>query len=99
MTDSFTEAQLMRFVQATREITALAREYDPRIEAAADDPDRLRRTGDEFAAASEAIILAAGLDRRTYDEIDTETQRDGALWQRLHDLVTAPEEPVAPAEG
>lgn len=99
MTDSFTEAQLMRFVRATREITALAREYDPRIEAAADDPDRLGRISDEFAAASEAIILTSGLDRRTYDEIDVETQRDGALWQRLYDLVTAPEDPAAPADG
>ncbi|WP_040836589.1 DUF4168 domain-containing protein [Nocardia brevicatena] len=99
MTDSFTEAQLMQFVRATRGITALAREYDSRIEAAADDPDRLRRIGDEFAATSEGIILAAGLDQRTYDEIDAETQRDGALWQRLHDQVTAPEDPAVPADG
>ncbi|WP_040791195.1 DUF4168 domain-containing protein [Nocardia paucivorans] len=98
MTDSFTEAQLMRFVRATREITATAREYDSQFEAAAHDSDRLRRVGDEFAARSEEIIRASGLDRRTYDEIDAETQRDEALWQRLRDLVTAPEEPVVPGE-
>ncbi|MEV6134761.1 DUF4168 domain-containing protein [Nocardia sp. NPDC051990] len=80
MTDAFSEDQLQQFAKATRDIQALSEHYDPaRPEAPA-----------EFADQSRAIIESVGLDLETYDAIGVETQRSGALWERVQNMIDQP---------
>lgn len=80
------DAAIETFVEAARAVVALRREYEPRLESAANEA-AARNIIDEARGRMNAAITDAGMTLDRYLEIAEAAQNDPTLRARLEELV------------
>lgn len=80
------EEQLQRYAGAVKKVSAIAVDYQPRLQAAQDDAARqaVRVEADQKMVDT---VEAGGMSVREYNGISRAVQRDPALRQRVESLV------------
>jgi len=80
-----TDAQLKKFVDATKKVAALADEYQPKVRTSSDDAAReqLMREADEKMVKA---VQSDGLTVEEYNGIGAAVQQDPELRQRAIDM-------------
>ncbi|HEY9281558.1 MAG TPA: DUF4168 domain-containing protein [Eoetvoesiella sp.] len=83
------DAQLQKFAKASKKVSVVAKEYQPKLNASPDDSTRqqLMREADEKMIQ---LVRADGLSVDEYNGISLAAQRDPKLRQRVMDLVNGP---------
>ena len=80
------EEQLQRYAGAVKKVSAVAADYQPRLEAAQDDAARqvVRVEADQKMVD---VVEADGMSLQEYNGISRAVQRDPTLRQRVESLV------------
>lgn len=81
--------QLRRYARAVKKVSAVAAEYQPKLEAAQREPDRqsIRAEADQKMVDQ---VEADGMSIQEYNGISRAIQRDPELRQKVESLVNRP---------
>lgn len=83
---TFTDAQLQNFINASRKVAVISQEYAPRVEATADQTEReqiFREADDKMVAA----VKDEGLSVDEFNSINQQLPQDPQLEQRVNSLL------------
>lgn len=82
-----TDEQLQRYASAVRQVSALAADYQPRLEAARDEATRQALQAEASRKMAE-LVEASGLSLAQYNGLSHAMRQDPALFDRIERLVS-----------